>query len=559
MSRRTGKGGSCEKNAGSEDESPKRIARRRGAVEAEVDVGVPEHPGPSSTDGGGGSDLVPARPPEAGWAGWWPLCVVGLLAVIAIWRWFASGVPGGGDWAQYMSHARALLEGRAYDDIGYLYSPEAWTVGPPRYPPGLPLTLVPLVAIFGDVAIFPRILMHVLLAVVLAAAYRYFADEGDRTLAWSAVLLLGTSFLLLDTANVVRSDLGFMAFVWLALVSADHGEPWRPRQAVTIALLGILALLHRVAAAPLVGAVLLWALLRRRPAGSAPWLVGGAWAATLALVLWAFGPGEQAAGSAAGAVAADPDGSLQGLRWSLTRVPSKLVRYRFALSEAYLYPFPGRTLNQVYHVLAAGLTVVGLWHWARGGWKRFGVCFAVMTGAMLMLIPVWVQRYAWVLVPFACYGLVRGAALAAGRVPGRSAAFPARAAATLVAVVVTLAVADEMRRPGPRLEYAESDWRAMGAALRISGSSQIRVASNRPRVLTWYTRLPAAALPNRDLDVFLAEVERLDLTHVVITGHTIDDRLRDHWDDWTRERPDLFRRVAEIGVLTAYVIERGGE
>ncbi len=502
----------------------------------------------------------PAPTPSA-WDRWWPAFVVAFLAILALWRWVAAGVPGGGDWAQYMSHARALLEGRAYDDIGYLYSPEAWTVGPPRYPPGLPLMLVPLIAVFGDTTLFPRLLMHALLVVFLAAVLRYFARDGDRRLAWSAVLLLGTSFLLLDVPNVVRSDLGFLAFAWLALLAADEGEPWPRAQAVAICLLGVLALLHRVAAAPLVAAAVVWAAVRRRPAGSAPWIVGGAWAVVLVLVAWAFGPGEQAASAgSASTLAAERGGALDAIGWSLSRVPSKIARYRFALSEAYLYPFPVPVLNRIYHVAALGLTVVGLWGWLRGRWSRFGVLFAGMTCLMLVVIPVWVQRYAWVLTPFACYGFVLGVAAVWGRLSrGSRLAVPTAAAASVVVVVATLAVADSARASGARPDYAESDWRAIGAALEVSSAPPIRVASNRPRVLTWYTRLPAAALPDRELDVFLSEIERLDLTHVVITRHTEDDRLRDRLEQWSSERPELFRQVAEIGVLTAYVIERDRE
>jgi hypothetical protein len=55
----------------------------------------------------------------------------------------------GDDFAQYILHARNIAEGRAYASTGYIYNPDLAVIGPPAYPPVLPLVLAPLWAWFG--------------------------------------------------------------------------------------------------------------------------------------------------------------------------------------------------------------------------------------------------------------------------------------------------------------------------------------------------------------------------------------------------------------------------
>src|SRR5689334_8511402 len=67
--------------------------------------------------------------------------------LLAAWHWPHGPRADYGDYAQYFLHAEALLKGRAYSDIGYIYSDRAPFIGPPVQPPGLPAALVPLLAL----------------------------------------------------------------------------------------------------------------------------------------------------------------------------------------------------------------------------------------------------------------------------------------------------------------------------------------------------------------------------------------------------------------------------
>lgn len=80
----------------------------------------------------------------------WPFLVALLpFLSLAISHWPWTPPASDGDYAQYLGHARALLTGRPYAEVGYIYLPDAWGIGPPSHPPGLPLLLAPIIAIDG--------------------------------------------------------------------------------------------------------------------------------------------------------------------------------------------------------------------------------------------------------------------------------------------------------------------------------------------------------------------------------------------------------------------------
>lgn len=481
--------------------------------------------------------------------------VIGFLLLLAIWRALQFGAPYGGDWAQYMAHAKAIVEGRPYDDTGYIFSPSAWLIGPAIYPPGLPISLTPLVAFFGDSLVGPRLLMHGFLAAFLWSVYRYFARTGDRVLALGTVALLGTSFLLNDTGNVVGSDIGMCAFVWLAIAVADSSVRWSSRETVVLCLVGLLALSFRLAAAPLVPAIALWAMLRFRSVGMRPWIVAALWAAGLFAMLSAFGPGDQ--GSQAAAQRLIGPGGVVESGWDrgVSRMLARLTTYRFAVSNAFLYPFPFGWANGLYHISGLAMALVGIWGWLSRDWTRFGVVFGAGTFAMLLILPVWVPRYAWVLTPFACYGLVRGISLILQRGVGTTVTRASAMASTCALVLAVLAVVDLSGSRPAGLADDTQDWKALGPILaNTSDVHEVRAASNRPRMLAWYTGVPAMGLPYASLDIFLEEARRLDVSRVVVSTERSREPEFAIWLGWKQDNPEVFKPIYAAGGLEIYEI-----
>ena len=492
----------------------------------------------------------------------WAVGLILILGFAVVWRWIASGAPSGGDGAQYLAHALALAEGRPYDEIGYLYTPAMWSVGPPRYPPGLPATLAPLLALFGPFSQATLVLMHLFLFAFVCLAGAYFARESGSMVGWGVAGMVATALLLGDQADIVGSDLGFCALVWGVLLLADHPRRLSWKHSGLLTLLGSAALAYRLAAAPLLPAAGAFAILKRKQMGWAMLLPAVVWLGILLLIFQYFGPGEapsaDVAGSGSGGTARNLFPSLEG--W-IGAVDRRLSVYQNALSEAYLYPLPWKTANQAYQLGAFGVTLVGLWPWIRQRARTFAVLFAATTILMLALSPVWQARYLWVLTPFLCYGLLRGivaiVAWAEATVLKRRARPRPALAVKFSLAVVSLAVVSAMIQPRPSHPPELETWRGVSAALaELESATPTRVASNRPRKVAWFTGISAMPVVWRDLDLFLREAEEKRVTLVVFTTAVDDPYQVDGWENWLLAYPDLFVQLAEVGPVRVFELTR---
>ena len=76
----------------------------------------------------------------------------GALAVAAASLYLLTlreGHDWGDDFALYIAHARNLAEGKPYAATSYVYNPAFAEMSPPAYPPGYPVLLAPVYALFG--------------------------------------------------------------------------------------------------------------------------------------------------------------------------------------------------------------------------------------------------------------------------------------------------------------------------------------------------------------------------------------------------------------------------
>ena len=176
-----------------------------------------------------------------------PLIVLGLGAipflVLAAAHWTISPLAQFGDWAQYMSHADALRHGRAYGDIGYIFTNRNPFIGPPVQPPGLPAVLASLLALTGgarDSVVYKLFMVASVLA-FLAAVAVYFTRGGSRPLAITAVLFTGLWMETGFVTNAVMPDAAFCAFVWALFCLVDRAGSWSWRRVAAITVLGLAA------------------------------------------------------------------------------------------------------------------------------------------------------------------------------------------------------------------------------------------------------------------------------------------------------------------------------
>jgi len=463
----------------------------------------------------------------------WILALTPFL-LLAIWRGTGGLLLEADDAGQYLMHARALVEGRPYGDIDYIFSERARLVGPRVAPPGLPLLIAPVMAVTGDALLPIRALMLALAAAFLLAGGLYFVRHGDPRLGTGVALLGGLSVVLLDYSTQPLTDLPFAAAVWLALLLHDSPAPQTPRRALAIALLGGWAILLRPPGVALLPAILLSAMLRRRGErlwAAAPallWLILGVAALALTDVrqslLLRTGPAEL----------------LRWLEQSAWGIENATY-YLTALVEAHLYPFPQDIANDVFHVATALLTLLGLAAWLRTHATRTAVAFAACYVLVLLVLPFHQARYLWPLYPFLVFGLLNGIVVLVRRF-GRRAVRPRAAAVAFAFALAALASAAAIITPRATRLDEHAGLQQLAARLReMDRVTPLRVTFQKPRTLAWMTGIPVMPHLRQPPDVILAELRAKCITHVVLPA--VDGgitRLTGGFATLVAGRPDLF-------------------
>ncbi|MEW5916729.1 MAG: hypothetical protein AB1762_10000, partial [Gemmatimonadota bacterium] len=389
-----------------------------------------------------------------------------------------------------------------------IYDPVASLIGPPAYPPGLPLTLAPLVAIGGVHSVLVRLLMpaSVLLFVALAT-WRLARDVepwqaaiGGAFTAYAIEASLGTI--------VPLSDPGFAALIWATILVVNAEASWTWRRVAAVTALGFAAMSYRTAGVALVPALFLYASIHRRQLGKLPFAPALAWttAGTVALL----------AGLVRIPFTERVARSINNLG---DHVDTFARQYRIAFADAQLYPFSTALANDAYHVLASLIALVGIALVFARARRSFLVAFAAAYVLMLFLAPVAEPRYAWPLYPLVAAGLASGLSVVVRRVAAR---FTPRSQALVVTAPVLalllIALGRDSRKPAPASLVRHPDavqlfhWLAR---LDSASTDTLRVAYVNPRVLTLETRITAMGIVPRTPPGILTALTRHRATHLV--------------------------------------------
>ena len=409
-----------------------------------------------------------------------------------------------GDYAQYLSHARALVEGRPYGDIGYLWHPAASLVGPPTYPPGLPLTIAPIVAIDGVHSVLLRVLMLASIAGFAYLAFRRLAREMEP---WQAAVGAGFTAFVVEASLVALvpiSDPGFMVLLWAMILAVDTTPPWTWRRIALVTVLGFATMAYRLPGIVIVPALGLFAIATWRAHGGRALVPAAIWAAAVLAVLL-LDPSRLSYGSGVGARIADA-----------SELRLMFDAYRVAVFEAELYPFATDRWNDVYHLIATVLVLIGLvpliWRMRRS----FLVTLALGYVALLTIAPFSEARYLWPLLPLVPAALASALQRTVAFLGRAWPALPPRAlAAALVAVVAVGALRQKLATEPPA-SLAGADELALYSWLRSANErAPMRVAFENPRVVTLETRVPAMGFVARSAPGQLEALIDRNITHVI--------------------------------------------
>jgi len=152
-----------------------------------------------------------------------------------------EGHPWGDDFAMYILHAKNILEGRPYSDIGFIPNP-AEIIAPRAYPPLFPLMMTPVIAWAGVNLTALKLMIALLLALTIAlfdVAFRNHLNIADRVI-WIGLFAFNPVVMIYK--DLILSDIPFLALVALFIVLThphvdrmrDNGLPFR-----RLALIGL--------------------------------------------------------------------------------------------------------------------------------------------------------------------------------------------------------------------------------------------------------------------------------------------------------------------------------
>jgi hypothetical protein len=429
------------------------------------------------------------------------------FALLAAHHWNWGAPPGFGDHAQYLAHARAIVEGRPYGDIGYIYHPAAPMLGPRAYPPGLPLTLAPIVAIFGVDSVMNQVLM--ILSII---AFGYFAFRRlEKVIApWQAALAAGFTALALETrfgSLVPLSDPGFCALLWALVLAVDTTSRWTWQRLALITALGFAAIAYRIPGVTVIPALTLYALVTWRQHGGR---------ALIPVALWAV------AGVVVLLTGAFDVPFRQYLLPRVTemgdRITSMARVYKASVFDLELYAFPREKLNDAYHAIASLLLVVGagalLWRYRRTMLTTTVVAYCVF----LFFAPVSDGRYLWPVYPFLAAGLVVGATAVSRFISRYAQWYPRSAwpAAAALVLVMFGSVRAEQAVVLPQSLDRLPDARQLFVWMRERNREQrMRAMFVNPRVLALETGVAAMGALTLRPHLQLHALREREITHIV--------------------------------------------
>lgn len=448
-----------------------------------------------------------------------------LLAVAAFYvATLRQGHIWADDFAMYIHHAENLAEGRGYDDTGYIFNPDVPQLGPPAYPPVLPVILAPIYRLFG--LNFQAMKVALVLFSMLGLCMIYLLARAYLTHPWACalILMLGLNPVAWDMKDQIISDHAFPVFVYLAilLIGRAYRRERNPRLwlACVVGLVMYLACGTRNLGLVLVPALIVYDLLHQVRNGR-KWLPS-----RFAITASAVTAGFEAAQSAW----LDTAGGNSGLFvFSPIWWIKNTVAYIRAVREFWVNGFSS-PLSYAIYLLAAALFLWGIRRTAR---KHFGM-LEIFTLLYLALIVCYiapgVYRYLAPVVPvYLIYVLTGLREIAARLAPRRKAA---ALCAAVLAVTVTYGGAYAHENWGPIREgVGDAQFLTMAGYIRDHTEADAVFVARRPRLLSLETDRRAAIYPLTDDPARMeAFVDRIGARYVLLTEIPNDDFESDRQD-----------------------------
>jgi hypothetical protein len=144
------------------------------------------------------------------------ILIVGTFYVMTI----RDGHVWGGDFSMYIHHAKNIVEGIDYEDIGFIYNPSYW-IAPKTYPPVFPLLLSPIYKYFGLDLTAMKIEIILIFLCFLYVMFILFRNKLPLQCLVIMIALIGFNPFFWDFKDQIVSDVPFLFFLYLSLLYID--------------------------------------------------------------------------------------------------------------------------------------------------------------------------------------------------------------------------------------------------------------------------------------------------------------------------------------------------
>ena len=316
-----------------------------------------------------------------------------------------DGHNWGGDFSQYILHAQNVLKGHVYTDIGVDSKPDS-PLGPKGYPPAYPISMVPVLALFGLNFVALKIQIVFYLGLGLFFYWFLLRDHLPTPWALGTLLFVSLSPWTLKFSNNILSDIPFFAASMAAIWSIERffKHPPALSHASLVALLLLTACLFRSVGLVIIIAFIFYTITFRRSHTVLALLISGSALLVTTQIYQVCGSG----GSYASQFATDPTAIAVALQRNIFHLKRSLV--------LYLAIYPSRNEHDWLYIIvnnAALISILALSIW--GGIRSFrkrglaiwDIYIAGYIG-LLMIYPYPIRsRYLIPIVPFvAIYTLI---------------------------------------------------------------------------------------------------------------------------------------------------------
>lgn len=144
-----------------------------------------------------------------------------IIIILAIGIFYLSTIrPGhvwGGDFSQYIHHAKNLVEGINYENTGYIYNPSNPYVGPRNYPPIYPLIIAPVYKLYGFNLAAMKVELIVLYLIFLVFYSFILKNELSFRNSLLTIMLLVCIPYFWYLKDTIQSEIPFLLFTYISI------------------------------------------------------------------------------------------------------------------------------------------------------------------------------------------------------------------------------------------------------------------------------------------------------------------------------------------------------